>query len=111
MKPTAQQTRGLGKLNAASAGEHVDAKSLQDMRKISLGAAGGRSGTAEYKLLLNVDGVERAVRTGEKDISGGDAMVKKAPLKGYVPEGSYAQLVRAAILNCHSDVCELVMEP
>ena len=111
VKPTAQQTRALGKLNDVSAGGRVDAKSLQDMRKIPLSAAGGRSGTAEYKLLLNVNGVERAERTGEKEISGGDAMVKKAPLQGYVPEGSDAQVVRAVILNCHSDVCELVMEP
>jgi hypothetical protein len=111
IKPTAQQTRVLGKLNAVSAGGHVEAQSLQDIRKIPLGAAGGRSGTAEYKLLLNVGGVERVERTGEKEISGGDVLVKKAPLKGYVPEGSDARMVRAAILNCHQDVCELVLQP
>jgi hypothetical protein len=35
----------------------------------------------------------------------------QANFKGWVPEGSKAQLVKVVLLNCHSGVCELVVEP
>ncbi len=84
---------------------------LQSLRKISLGAAGGATGTAEYRMLLKREGVAKLERIGAKEVSGGDALVRKASLTSFFPAGSNAALVRKGFLNCHSGVCELVLEP
>ncbi len=118
-QPTAQETKLREKLKAAGgvapkdikAAEMERGKTLQEMRKIPLGPAGGHTGTAEYKLLIGADGVKRVERMGEKEIVGGGEMVRGAKIKGFLPEGSDARLVRAGILNCHQDVCELMLEP
>jgi uncharacterized protein with PhoU and TrkA domain len=80
-------------------------------RTIPLGPAEGKNGTAMFKLLLSVNGVERAVPVGDKEIAGGAEMVKKAKLDGYFPKGSDARLVEGGYLNWHSEVCELVLVP
>ena len=66
---------------------------------------------AEFKLLISADGVQRAERVGNKEVAKGEETVMKAKMKAFVPVGSDARLVRAGILNCHSDVCELMLEP
>jgi tetratricopeptide (TPR) repeat protein len=84
---------------------------LQDMRTLALGPANGLNGTAEYRMLLSADKVDRVEATGDKTLPGGDERLMKADFKGWVPEGSKAELVKMAMLNCHSGVCELVIEP
>ena len=117
--PTAQETKLREKLKAVGGTATKDpmhaqmdgGKALQEMRKIPLGAAAGHTGTAEYKLLISAEGVKRVERTGDKQIAGGDEMLMKAKMKSFLPEGSDARVVRAAILNCHQEVCELMLEP
>jgi tetratricopeptide (TPR) repeat protein/transglutaminase-like putative cysteine protease len=84
---------------------------LQKMRMIPLGSAGGLNGVAEYKLLLNAGKIQRAEPMGAKSLPGGADRLKKAELPGFFPAGSKANLVLAGIMNCHSGVCELVLEP
>ena len=118
-KPTAQEIKLREKLKANggtvakdSVRQQMDgAKTLQEMRKIPLGPGDGRSGMAEFKLLISADGVQRAERVGNKEVAKGEETVMKAKMKAFVPVGSDARLVRAGILNCHSDVCELMLEP
>lgn len=66
---------------------------------------------AEYRLLLAHGRVERAEPTGDKTIDGADALVKQADLGKLFPEGLSAKLVRAAMVNCFGDTCQLVLEP
>lgn len=86
-------------------------KKLQEDRKIPLGPAKGLNGVAEYKLLMSGDKVVQAKWSGDKDLPGGEERVKEAKLVGFWPAGSDANLVRSAMLNCHSGVCELVLMP
>ncbi|HEY6374482.1 MAG TPA: DUF3857 domain-containing protein [Edaphobacter sp.] len=90
---------------------HDSHKALQEIRTISLGPANGLNGTVEYRLLLSEGGIERAEAMGLKELEGGAERVKKARFAGFWPTGSNANLVRSGILNCHSGVCELVLEP
>ncbi len=84
---------------------------LQALRKVQLGPANSLSGTAEYKILLSPNGVERVEPLGASEISGGTERLKKASLKGYWPTGSDSRLVRLGFLNCHATTCELIFEP
>lgn len=97
------------------AGAHTavtDARAeLQKIRTIPLGAAAGLNGVAEYKLLLSGDSVLRVEQSGAKTIAGGEERLKKTKMSGFIPSGSNAQLVFLAMLNCHSNVCELLLEP
>lgn len=93
------------------AGDVREAEAVQAIRTIPLGSAGGRNGRAEYKMLLSSAGVERVLRTGDKDLAGGEGMVKGAKLAGFFPAGAEERLVRFGFLNCHSGGCDLVLEP
>jgi tetratricopeptide (TPR) repeat protein len=84
---------------------------VQKLRTLPLGPAAGLNGTAEYRLLLSAEKIERVEPTGDKTLPDGDKRVLKADFKGWLPEGSKAALVKVALLNCHSGVCELVIEP
>jgi hypothetical protein len=85
-------------------------KSLQEMRTVALGAANGKDGVAEYRLLLAHGTVERAEPTGEKTIAGGVELIETAKVPQLFPKDSKAKLVRTAMLNCHAGACELVFE-
>ena len=54
------------------------------------------------------EGVEPA---GQKTVEGAEAMVKQADFSKLFPQGSEAKLVRAAMVNCVADKCQLVLEP
>jgi tetratricopeptide (TPR) repeat protein len=99
----------------ASAGGKVSdpdaGKSNQELRTVPVGAAAGTSGTAEYRLLLSHGRVERAEPTGDKQIAGGEELVKKADFSRFFPKESGAKLMRTAMLNCVSGTCSLVLEP
>ena len=84
---------------------------LQKLRTLQLGPAAGLNGTAEYRILLNAEKVERVEATGDKTLADGDKRLLKADFKGWVPEGSKAALVKVVLLNCHSAMCDVVIEP
>jgi tetratricopeptide (TPR) repeat protein len=86
-------------------------KKLRENRTISLGAARGMNGVAEYSLLLSGGKIMRAEKRGTKELPGGEDRLKEAKLAGYRPTGSQASLVKNGMLNCHSGVCELVLMP
>ena len=109
-KKLQEQINTLRKAGARSKAGDSESK-LQDLRKIPLGAAGTATGTAEYRLLLKRDGIAKLERVGEKEVAGGEDLVRKASLTAFFPSGSSAALVRKGYLNCHSGVCELVLEP
>ncbi|WP_433984518.1 hypothetical protein RBB78_06865 [Tunturiibacter empetritectus] len=88
-----------------------DAHTLQELRTIPLGAAKGMSGTTEYRLLLGQGKVVRAEAMGSKAMEGGEERVKALAVAGFWPAGSQAQLVKTGFLNCHANVCEVVLEP
>jgi tetratricopeptide (TPR) repeat protein len=88
-------------------------KQLQAMRTIPLGDEGGKKGNvdAEYRLLLRAGKLVKAGPAGTKEIVGADKMVDKAKFDAFFPPGSQTALVRFGYVNCHSGVCELVLEP
>ncbi len=88
-----------------------DPNTLQELRTIPLGAAKGMSGTGEYRLLLSQGKVVRAEALGSKTLEGGEERVKTVAVTGFWPVGSQAQLVKTGFLNCHANVCEVVLEP
>ncbi len=85
-------------------------KRLQQLRMFQLGAWNRPNAVTEYRLLLAGDKVERAdVTSAKREPEGSQEMVTKARLKGFLPTGSKAHLVRNGMLNCHSGACELVL--
>ncbi|MGB9407837.1 MAG: DUF3857 domain-containing protein [Terracidiphilus sp.] len=105
--------------------EHIDAlrktgtrepsgnadEALLQLRTISLGDAGGFTGTAEYSLLLSNGEVLDIQKISDKEVPGARERIKGVKFTALWPKGSEAQLVRNAILNCHTGICELVLEP
>ena len=90
---------------------HDATSQLRVIRTIPLGAAKGLDGVAEYRLLLSGGKVVRAEKTGTKELVGAEDRLKEAKLNQFWPAESEANLVRNGMLNCHSGVCELVLEP
>ena len=86
-------------------------KELMALRSVPLGAAGALNGTEEFRLLLSGGRVMRAEKIGDKEVAGGEDKVKQASVARFWPEGSDASLVRQGFLNCHTGICELVLEP
>jgi hypothetical protein len=90
----------------------VDAhKELQELRTVTLGAAEGRSGVAEYKMLLAKGRVQRVEPAEDKSIAGGAEMIEKMQIPAMFPPDSDARLARSAMLNCYAGQCKLVFEP
>ncbi|HVG27543.1 MAG TPA: DUF3857 domain-containing protein [Acidobacteriaceae bacterium] len=83
----------------------------QQQRTIMLGPANGRKGVAEYRLLLAHGKILQVRPTGEKTVEGAEAMIREAKLGRMFPEGSEAQLVRGAMVNCYGERCQLVLMP
>jgi hypothetical protein len=87
------------------------AKTDQQMRTIALGNSQGKTGSAEYTLLLSDGKVERTAATGDEKIDGAEAMLRAGDFSKFFPTGSKAKLVRVGILNCVAGKCEIVLEP
>lgn len=83
----------------------------QERRTIPLGPEGTHKGVAEYKLLVGQGHVLRAVPATDKTLPDDETLLKQADLKKLFPAGSDAHLYLRGMLNCHSDKCELVLEP
>jgi len=84
---------------------------LQNLRRLRIGPAEGRSGTADYKVLMTGGHVEAVKGPDDNAVRNADAMVHQLIAAGWWPKGSLAKMVREGILNCHSGVCEFVMVP
>jgi tetratricopeptide (TPR) repeat protein len=111
-KKLQERADALRKAGAKSAVSDARTK-LQDDRKISIGPAKGMNGVTEYRLLLSDGQVVRAEKNNQddkKEIPEGEEKVKETKLVGLWPAGSQASLVRYGMLNCHSAVCELMLE-
>jgi len=83
----------------------------QESRTYPLGPANGRTGVAEYKLLLSSGRIERIEATGNRTIGGGENMIQQVDFSKLFPAGSDAKLVKLAMVNCFGDKCSLVLEP
>jgi len=97
--------------SGAKSSAPLPANKLLELRTVPLGAADGRSGTAEYRVLLKDGKAIKVEPTGAKSIPGADTMIGKAAFTSYFPTGAPTALVRIAYVNCHSKVCELLFEP
>jgi len=83
----------------------------QEARTVALGPSDGRSGVAEYRMLLAAGKAERVEASGEKTIRGAEEMIKAADFSKYFPANSNAKLVKHGMVNCYSGKCSLVLEP
>jgi transglutaminase-like putative cysteine protease/tetratricopeptide (TPR) repeat protein len=84
---------------------------LQKLRTIPIGAANGMNGVGEYRFLVSGDAVVKVKPSGEKVLAGGEQRMLKARLKGFTPAAAKGELMYTGLLNCHSGVCEVVLEP
>jgi tetratricopeptide (TPR) repeat protein len=109
-KKMQERAKALRKEGARTSVED-GSKKLRENRTISLGAARGMNGVAEYSLLLSGGKITRAEKSGTKELPGGEDRLKEAKLAGFWPTGSQASLMKNGMLNCHSGVCELVLMP
>jgi len=83
---------------------------LQAMRVIPLGPADGRTGSAEYRVLLS-QGKAEVARPVDHDLPRANALIRSASFAGFTPAGSDARMAHFGYLNCTSTTCEFVMEP
>lgn len=91
---------------------------LKDKLKLYAGPSHGQSIVAPYRLLLAAGGVESAVRIESSDGDHGKADTSKdldrfrrAIPASWVPPGSVARVLRSAVLNCHQEICEVMVTP
>ncbi|MGD0887791.1 MAG: DUF3857 domain-containing protein [Acidobacteriaceae bacterium] len=89
----------------------IPGNKLLALRTIPLDAAKGRSGQAEYRLLLKDGKAIKTKPTGDKSVPGATDMIANANFTSFFPVGSQAAVVRTAYVNCHAKVCELILEP
>jgi len=114
--PGAEEKKLQGRADAlrkagAKSTVHDAQVKLRELRTFPLGPAKGLDDVAEYRLLLSDGKVVRAEKTGTKELEGGEERLKTAKVADLFPPESQANLVRTGMLNCHSGVCELVLEP
>jgi tetratricopeptide (TPR) repeat protein len=83
---------------------------LQDMRTWKVGAANGLKGTEEFQVLLSSDGVAAALPIGMVPHPMQER-IESAKWSSSFPPGLDVRLAEKVMLNCHGDVCEVVLEP
>lgn len=99
----------LRKAGAKAAGGDAR-QAMQRQQTVSLGAAGGRNGVAEYRILLRSGKYVKAKPMEDKTVAGAEEMMQKADFSRFFPNGANASLVRTAFVNCHQNVCELLLQ-
>ena len=107
----------LEKLQTTASGGDAGT-SLNKQLKLAAGPSGGRSLVSPYRMMITADGVQSAValknadgEVGKVDAAKDLALVERTIPKTWVPAGSSAHLLRSAVLNCHQDVCEVMVSP
>jgi Flp pilus assembly protein TadD len=91
---------------------------LNQQLKLSAGPSEGRSVVAPYRMMLTAKGPQNLVALkgadgdhGKPDPEKDLARMERAIPKTWIPAGSSARLLRSAVLNCHQDVCEVMVSP
>jgi len=86
--------------------------------KLDAGPSRGQSIVAPYRLLLAAGGVQSAVPIessdgdhGKADLSRDIDRFRRAIPASWVPPGSAARVLRSAVLNCHQEICEVMVTP
>ena len=104
--------RAMGLRTAGAKTSIFDATvARQKLRTVSLGPALGLDGTAEYRILLSADKVEKVLAIGDKRLAGADDRLLHATFPAWVPTGSKAFVVKTGYFTCHSGTCEMVFQP
>ena len=84
---------------------------LDESRKPPLGSAHGRNGVAEYRFLVRSGKFIDIKPTGDKTIPEAQNLIVGAEYTGLFSAGSQVTLVYLGFINCHSSVCEHILEP
>jgi len=86
---------------------------LQHLRVFPLGAWNGPNLLKEFTFVLHQGKIEEVAGTGagQKTDPEDQRRVQKANLTGWTPQSSEARIIKQGTLNCHSQVCELVIYP
>jgi hypothetical protein len=92
--------------NIADPGE-----ALLSLRTIPLDVTNAETGEVEYRLLLKAGKAIQTEPNAARPIPGVDESIARADFSRLFPANSQAQIVRTAHVNCHSGVCELILEP
>jgi hypothetical protein len=91
---------------------------LRKQLKLNAGASGGLSLVTPYRMLLTAEGIQNAIpiKTSDGDHGAPDPVqdltkLRRAVPTAWIPAGSTAHVLRSAVLNCHQDICEVIMTP
>lgn len=89
------------------------AMDLQKLRTFQVGKFSGRNAVIEYSFVLS-NGKMSELRQENKlgpdpELPDIDTITKHVDVTKWMPPDSTARLVRAGFLNCHSNVCEFVV--
>jgi tetratricopeptide (TPR) repeat protein len=91
---------------------------LRKQLRLNAGASSGLSVVIPYRMLLTAEGIQNAIpiTTSDGDHGAPDPVKDLTKLRhavptALIPVGSTAQLLRSAVLNCHQDICEVIMTP
>jgi tetratricopeptide (TPR) repeat protein len=106
LKTKLEAAKSEAKLNQVPDGR----AGLQAMRTWKIGAANGLKGTAEFQVLLSSGGVASALPVGPVPHPM-QVRIEAAKWSDRFPPGEDTRLAERVMLNCHGEVCELVVEP
>ena len=94
------------------------AEALRRQLKLLAGASGNQPLVIPYRMLLTADGIHNAVPLATSDGDHGDpdpgrdlSRFHRAIPAVWIPADSPARILRSAVLNCHSGVCEVMLTP
>ena len=82
----------------------------QAFRTIPLGPSEGRSGSAEYRILV-AQGKADIVRATGHTLTGGDTLLLSTNFSDLTPRGEKGRVLVTGYLNCITATCEFVIEP
>jgi len=83
---------------------------LDIVRRFPAGASDGRSGVGEYRLLIQKGKIIKVKSSDNKPLAKAEEAFTKASFPDATPAGSQTVVMRTGFLNCHQNVCEVVLE-
>ncbi len=92
----------------------ADAKSfLQALRVFHVGKLAGGNAMMNFSFILNRGKIVELQQSGTKSkgIPGAEDMIRRINFTGWTPANDSTRLLRSGLLNCHSGVCEFVVNP